>query len=593
MEGDTSTRHPAMTSTYQPKHESGRPARSRREAGLREREQVFRATFDRAVIGIAHVSPQGRWLRINRRLRDLLGYDRAELATRTYQDIIHPDDRDACGACLRRLLAGELNACKLDTRFIRKDGTPIWVQLTTSLVRTRGGEPDYFIAMVQDISGRKRLEQERAQLLERERAARAEAETALAQATASEARAAERATRLNTILDTITDGVVVYDAEGRPVQLTNRAYRELYAVARAPEYESLRSRDRARLLHLRDAAGAQLPFERTPVARALRGEVVTGPGADIRVRALDGRELEVNSSAAPLREPDGRVVGAVLVLRDMTERNRLAREREAARADELATREVNRRMEQFLATAAHDLRAPLTATVGFIGLTERQFQLLAAAARDASPDLARQIEAAQERLGEANRSAERLARLVEVLFDTTALRAGQLDLRRTPHDLAALVREQVEGQRAAAPGRTIRLHAAAGRPVLVEADADRIGQVVANYLSNALKYSPPDQPIDVSVAAHIEGEKGWVRVAVRDRGPGLPEAERERVWELFHRAPGVAVAPQGATQGATQGGSLGMGLYISKVIVEAHGGRVGVESVVARGSTFWFALPLS
>jgi len=146
----------------------------------------------------------------------------------------------------------------------------------------------------------------------------------------------------------------------------------------------------------------------------------------------------------------------------------------------------------------------------------------------------------------------------------------------------------VEALRVAAPGRVIRLHVpAAGAPVPVEADADRIAQVITNYLTNAIKYSPPDRRVNVSVAVH--GDRA--RVAVCDAGPGLPKEERVHVWELFHRAPGVAA--QGGAQGEVAGGSLGLGLYICKAIIRAHGGRVGVKSVVGRGSTFWFTLPLA
>jgi len=177
-----------------------------------------------------------------------------------------------------------------------------------------------------------------------------------------------------------------------------------------------------------------------------------------------------------------------------------------------------------------------------------------------------------------------LTRLLTLLFDTAALRADRLELHRAPCDLAALVREQVAALRVAAPGRVINLHTPAdGGPIPIEADADRIGQVITNYVTNALKYAPPDQPVDVSAAAC----GGRARVAVRDAGPGLPKAERAQVWELFHRAPGVA--PQG---GAPQG-SLGLGLYISKAIIEAHGGRVGLKSAVGEGCTFWFTLPLA
>ena len=752
-----------------------------------EGEQVFRATFERAVIGIAHFSPGGRWLRVNQRLCDLLGYSRAELAALTAQDLTHPDDRAAAIVHGARLLAGELDAYELDKRFIRRDGAPVWVHVAVALVRTPEGAPDYFITMVQDIAVRKRLEEERAQALERERAARGEAEatnarlralqaltdTALshlalddllgellgrvtdvlgvdhvgiclldedgrtltaraarglgeeavgrarapvergffgrvaarraplvadtdalsdadfagvppilrerlrshaavpllvedgaagqgaggsppsrlvgvlgvgsatprrfteadvqllqlvgdrvatavdrarlyaaehdarqraeaeaAHARASEARAAERAERLRTVLETMADGVAVYDAQGHHIQ-TNRAYRALVAAERLPGFEATTPAERGPLLDVRDAAtGEPIPPERVPSARALRGEMVAGPDADLRVRAFDGRELEVHASAAPLRAADGdghgegRVVGAVVVARDMTERNRLAREREAARADELAAREASRRMEEFLAVAAHDLRTPLSAVVGYLDLAERQAERQAAATREEHPALAPAVESVRHRLEEADEGAARLVRLLTLLFDSSAIRAGKLELHRAPCDLAALVGALVGEQRVAAPGRDIRLHlpAADGGPVPplpVEVDADRLGQVLANYLTNALKYSPADRPVDVS----LEAGDGWARVAVRDGGPGIPAAERGRVWELFHRA--VGVEAQDTARGGAAGGSLGLGLSISKAIVEAHGGRVGVESAVGKGSTFWFALPVA
>jgi signal transduction histidine kinase/putative methionine-R-sulfoxide reductase with GAF domain len=420
------------------------------------------------------------------------------------------------------------------------------------------------------------------------------AETALSRAVVSETQATERAERLHTILETMNDGVAVYDTEGRPVQM-NRAYREQLALDRAPVgYNALPILDRARFLHICDAAkGAPLPFEQTPLGRALRGEVVTGSVEDLLLRALDGRELEVIVSAAPLREqkPDGRLMGAVLLVRDITQRKQLEREREAAHADELAAREASQRLETFLATAAHDLRAPLGTTVGYLDLAQRKTDRLAQAVPEGNSELAGQVAAVRARLDEADHSAARLSRLLNVLFDTAAIRAGKLELHRAPCDLQALVREQVEAVRVAAPDRTIQLwspaEGAGGGPILLEADADRIAEAVTNFLTNALKYSLPDRPVDISV----EVRRGCARVAVRDQGPGIPKEERARVWELFYRAPGPVA--QATTSSPVQGSSLGLGLYTCKAIVEAHGGRVGVKSAVGRGSTFWFTLPLS
>jgi PAS domain S-box-containing protein len=722
------------------------------ETSLLGSEQLFRTTYDRAVIGIAHVSPDGHWLRFNQRLCDILGYSREELATRTFQDITHPDDWEASSLYFQRLLAGELETYEMDKRYIRKDGVPVWVHLTVSLVRTPEGAPDYTISMVQDITERKRLEEERARLLERELAARAAAEAALTQAIASEALAAERAERLRAILETMADGVGVYDQVGRIVQC-NRAYRELLAVARIPGFEAIplaerapllemrdaatgkplslerfpvthalrgealtgpsadiliraldgreleanlsaaplrdgagrvvgavsvihdvtwrrrleRERDEAlagaiasearateraerlrailetmadgvavydpvgrvvqsnrayrellaathipgldalpvaeriRLLDLRDAAtGKPIPAERIPGVRALRGEVVSEPSVDIRMQAFDGRELEVNASAAPLRDGVGRVVGSVSVIHDVTWRRRLEREREEARAHELALRELNQRKDEFLGVVSHEIRTPLASLQGYIQLLARRFDAWRTPADGATGVEVDARDAAQvwTALAYSEESIQRLTHLANDLVDDARIRDGRLVLRLAPCDLGSIVEQAVAEQRALEPERVIRLEPLGepgARParVLVIADADRIRQVVTNYLTNALKYSNEERPIVVrlevegDVAGDVDSEGGveLARVSVRDEGPGLPPSAQARLWERFPRIEGVVVR-------SGSGVSLGLGLHICKAIVEAHGGQVGVESVVGRGSTFWFTLPL-
>jgi signal transduction histidine kinase len=269
---------------------------------------------------------------------------------------------------------------------------------------------------------------------------------------------------------------------------------------------------------------------------------------------------------------------AALVL----QRDRLWREREEARANELALQETTRRMEEFLATASHDLRTPLTSTVGFVDLASRQFQRLAAIVGEMHPELHRRIEGVTGCLVDASQGGKRLSRLLNLLFDTSLLQAGKLELHSTPLDLVRLVREQVEALRMSAPQRTIRFQSVPTEAVTVVADADRIGQVIMNYVANALKYSPDDRPVDVRMTVG----SGSVRVAVEDHGPGLPMSERERIWQPFYRAPMVKVQ-----SGSSVG--LGLGLHICKAIIERHGGQVGLDSKVGRGSTFWFTLPLA
>ena len=172
-------------------------------------------------------------------------------------------------------------------------------------------------------------------------------------------------------------------------------------------------------------------------------------------------------------------------------------------------------------------------------------------------------------------------RLVGDLLDVTRVRAGKLEFHVERCDLAAIVRDATTAQRIAWPGRTIELDAS-DTEVPVDADAQRIEQVITNYLTNALKYSSSDAPVAVSLS--ITGREA--RVAVQDHGPGLTPEQRQHVWERFHRVPGVR-------QQSGSGEGLGLGLYICRGIIERHGGRVGLESTPGHGSIFDFTLPLA
>jgi len=150
-----------------------------------------------------------------------------------------------------------------------------------------------------------------------------------------------------------------------------------------------------------------------------------------------------------------------------------------------------------------------------------------------------------------------------------------------PENLVTIVQETVANQQQAARTRQIELVVPSEEVVPVLADAGRIGQVLTNYLSNALKYAPADQP--VSVLLEVEGS--FVLVSVRDQGPGLTPEQQQRVWERFYQvaAPGLQ-GPEGG---------LGLGLAIAGTLVEQHQGQVGVESVPGQGASFWFTLLLA
>jgi signal transduction histidine kinase len=266
---------------------------------------------------------------------------------------------------------------------------------------------------------------------------------------------------------------------------------------------------------------------------------------------------------------------------------RLVRERAAAEAQVRALAGVNRRMEEFLGIATHELKTPVTSSTLAVALAARGMRELLdeVVARENALDaeLAGRVAALQELLTRAEEGLGRLTRLVVDLLDVSRIRTGRFDLRLAPCDLAAVVEETVEEQRQIAPARTIRLHLPDRRAVPVVADASRIRQVVTNYLMNALRYSQADRPVEVG----IQVQRDWARVVVRDAGPGLTPAEQQRIWECFHRVAGVPVVSHDT------GAGLGLGLYICKTIVEQHRGRIGLRSRPGRGSTFWFALAVA
>jgi PAS domain S-box-containing protein len=712
---------------------------------------AFSATVELAEVGICHVDLDGRFRYVNPALCRLIGYSREALLGRAFQDITHPEDVAETLAHFRLLLAGETPAFLLEQRFCRPDEAVVWGRANIALHRAASGAPEYIVGTIEDITERKRLE-EQLHVADQQRE----------QATMQTSESQQQASDLDAIFEAITDLIVVFDTAGH-VRQANRATRDFGGPH--PTLEAGRQQ-----LRLADVHGQSLPPDQWVSARVLRGEILTGDQAiDMQAYAGAGREVLFNVSGAPVRNSEGQIVGGVVVLRDVTERRRLERrtqevlqallqmaetlvapppptapdltaaalpgvshaappalnpvvqrlaesarrvlgcqrvgivalkgssdimrplaaagmpleqlvtwcaglqnrsmsefigtermqalragktvqldleqqplrsvakggpvalavplrlggqlvgalalgyeqephaytedelalagavgqlaalvverdrllqEREDARAKALALLEANRRMDEFLSIAGHELRTPLTSLLGNLQVLARR--LARTAGEDATQDnLASQLHMVSSMLEQMDRQGWQLSRLVSDLVDASRTKAGALELRLQTCDLTGIVRQAVEEQRQAHPQRSIALALPGEAAVLVTADADRVGQVVINYLTNALKYSREDQPVEVRLSV----QDGMARVAVRDYGPGLPPEEQSQIWELFHRAPGVTVQ-------SGSGIGLGLGLHICKTIVERHGGQVGVESEVGHGSTFWFTLPL-
>jgi len=296
----------------------------------------------------------------------------------------------------------------------------------------------------------------------------------------------------------------------------------------------------------------------------------------------NGAEVIVESRQVLVRSETGQSTAVMEINRDISDRERLTRERAEAYARELSLRTTKERMDEFLGIASHELRTPLTTIKGNIQLAKLRLKhYLREIGQDAEP-VGGDLEEVQTMLDRAERQVNVQNRLIRDLLDISRIQAGKLELNLEPCDLTTIVRETVADQRSAGLSRSIHLSIAEEETLPVVADDERISQVVSNYLNNALKYSPGDCPVEV----RLDRQGKEARVAVRDEGPGLSPTEQQQVWERFYRVEGIE-----RQQGFSIG--LGLGLHICKAIIEEHQGKIGVESTKGEGSTFWFTLPLA
>ena len=238
----------------------------------------------------------------------------------------------------------------------------------------------------------------------------------------------------------------------------------------------------------------------------------------------------------------------------------------------------NATLEEFMNVVGQELRTPLTTTRGTLQQARRLLErILELPLSGNAIDLLTKL---QDVLARAERQISAEMRLVGNLLDASRIEANKFELSLGWCNLVEIVRETVTTQQELAVQRAFEQELPVDDLVAVIADADRIRQALTNYLTNALNFSPADQPIKI----YLEVSDAHARVSVQDKGPGIPDGEQSRIWEPLQ---------QGRRQPVGLGGGLGLGLFITRAIILQHRGQVGVESHAGEGSTFWFTLPLA
>jgi signal transduction histidine kinase len=227
--------------------------------------------------------------------------------------------------------------------------------------------------------------------------------------------------------------------------------------------------------------------------------------------------------------------------------------------------QIDRMKAEFVSVVSHELRTPLTSIRGSLKLIEAEVK--GKIPKEVMP-----------LIKIASSNTERLIRLINDILDVEKMEAGKLELRLEPLDLGKVIGNALDGIQGMATQAEVQAASDVAPGIQLRADRDRLTQVIVNLVSNAVKFSPRGGRVDVSAVP--AGNR--VRVNVSDRGPGIPEAQRHKLFGKFQQLDSTDSRKKGGT---------GLGLAISKAIVLQHGGAIGVEAREGGGSTFWFELP--
>jgi PAS domain S-box-containing protein len=612
------------------------------EEALRESEERFRAAFGSAAVGMAILSPDGRWLQVNPAVCEITGYTEEELLATDFQSITHPDDLEECVEGLRRMLAGEIQYFYTEKRYIHKSGRTVWVLPSTSLVRDAEERPLYVVGQIQDVTEARRDKENLERLIRQNRS----------------------------ILASAGEGIYGLDLDERTSFVNPAAERMLgYGPG------ELAGRHQHDIVSHLNAEGVPYPEDECPVHAALRDGGVHSSSDEVFTRK-DGSTFPVEYVSNPIWE-GGEVVGAVVTFRDITRRKRAE---EALRKSEARFRLLAEKMSdlvclhepdgryvyispscrrllgyepeellgkdpynlfhpedlQRIRTEAHDKALEGQASVSIIYRIRKKsgeytwFETVTEPILDEDGEVVRlqtssrdvsERKRVERMLAEAARAkAEFLAEVSHELRTPLTVIRGNAEIGLEfdgdcEHEelLREIVRESstmsgmvedllflARSESAAPPFRMEPVEA----NVLIKGLARRATSLAAEHgatldttleQTGLVRIDPArvEQAVlalvDNAIKYGPEGQRitlrsssreGGLRVEVGDRGPGIPEAELPHVFERFYRLDGVEEPGNG------------LGLSIAQTIAEAHGGRIEAESQPGEGTRMTLILPL-
>jgi two-component system sensor kinase FixL len=495
----------------------------------------FQVTFDQAAVGICHMAPDGHWLRLNDRFCEIVGFPPEDLLGRSFRDVTHPDDVARDVKAIDDLLAGVADRMAIEKRYIRKDGTIVWANVTRNLVRDAAGAPDFLVSVAQDISSRKE----------------------------AEGRLVTGEAQYRAIFDSAVEAVTVIDSAGI-IQSANPSVERIFGYA--PDELIGRSigilmpePDRSR--HLDYIAHYLETGERA----------VIGIGREVEGLRKDGTTFPLELSVAEWKHGDHSCFTGIM--RDISDRREAeeallgSEERLRLLQNQFAYLARVNDLGEMAAAIAHEINQPLAAIVNYLnsaifladtgGYTEQNFAYVTEDMNRASEQALRAGEIVRRlrafiSQGAGVRTIEPVARLVD-----GAMALALLDAKYSGITVETDI--QAEG-------------------VSVEVDTIQIHQVIVNLLRNAVEAmigSPSDRERILTVSARLESDD-LVTFSVADTGPGISPDVYEHLFEPF-----VTSKMNG----------MGMGLSLCQRLIESHSGTISVENLPGLGAKFTFSLP--
>jgi len=346
---------------------------------------------------------------------------------------------------------------------------------------------------------------------------------------------------LTQILETMAEGVCIIDHTGK-LTYSNPMAQKIFGQNQAELLTRVYNDEKWLNLRL---DGSPLPYEEHPMAimMASRKPVYD---LEISIQPSTGERFYISFNAAPIFDENGFLTEGVGTFMDVTNRRKLIQLK-----------------DEFISVASHELKTPITSL-------KLALQLLTRMKDNPSSVKMPQL------IDQANKSLNKVSILIADLLNVSKVNEGQLSLNKKWFTISQVVEDCCYHIRAAGD---YTIHTDGDMELQVFADMDRIDQVITNFVNNAVKYAPGSKQIVV----HIIKQGTEAKVSVNDNGPGIPNEKLPRLFDRYYRA----------EMGGNQLSGLGLGLYISAEIIKKHGGQIGAESELGKGSSFWFTLPIS